>query len=194
MSFLGGLFQAWGADRAADASEDAARETNETNRYIYDTTRADNEPFRQAGVGAIGAQQNLLGIGAAPGAQDAAFQRWRDSTGYQFGLGESLRGIEQGAAARGGLYSGAAMKALQDRASQVANQGFNTYFGQMGALAGQGASANVNNQQAGQAYGAAFGNATTAAGNARASAYQQYGNIGSGLFNNFAYGLGRGGY
>lgn len=169
----GGLIANHGARGAARSAEESAAAQIAEGRRQYDQTRSDNEPFRQAGVGATGAQQNLLGIGADPRAQDAAFARWRDSTGYQFGLDESLRSVQQGAASRGGLFSGAAMKALQDRGSQVANQGFGTYFNQIGAVAGQGQAANNSNAQAGQAYASNFGNATMAAGNARASAYQQ---------------------
>lgn len=170
-----GSMEAGAASDAADSQARSSAAQIAEARRQFDLTRSDNEPFRQAGVGAIGAQSGLLGIGGDPAAQQAAFQRWRDSTGYQFGLSESLRGIEQSAAQRGGLYSGAAMKALQDRASQVANQGFGTYFNQLGALAGQGQNANDNNQTASGNFMNAYGSASQNAANARSSAYQQQG-------------------
>lgn len=172
-SIAGGLIASGGARSAANTQAQSSAAQIAEARRQFDLTRSDNQPFRQAGVGAIGAQQNLLGIGADPGAQDAAFQRWRDSTGYQFGLNESLRGVQQSAAQRGGLYSGAAMKALQDRASQIANQGFGTYFNQLGALAGQGQAANQNNQQASNSFMTSYNGASQNAANARSSAYQQ---------------------
>lgn len=182
-SIAGGLISSRGASRAANAQDRASEAQIAEARRQFDLTRGDNEPFRQAGVGAITAQQALLGLGADPAAQEAAFARWRNSTGYQFGLNESLRGVQQSAAARGGLYSGAAMKALQDRASQVANQGFGTYFNQIGALAGQGQAANANNQQASQSFMGSFNSATQNAANARASAYQQQAGAWGGVLN-----------
>lgn len=194
-SVAGGLIASRGAGRAADAQQRASDAQIAEARRQFDLTRSDNEPFRQAGVGAITAQQALLGLGADPAAQEAAFARWRNSTGYQFGLNESLRAVQQGAAARGGLYSGAAMKALQDRGSQVANQGFGTYFGQIGALAGQGQVANAANQQAGASFINAYGTASQNAANARASAYQQQANAWGGVLNDLGglYGYGRAG-
>lgn len=45
--------QAAAADRASESSLQAARETNELNKEIYDQTRADNEAWRIAGQNAL---------------------------------------------------------------------------------------------------------------------------------------------
>lgn len=47
---------------AADQTTAATRETNALNEKIYNTTRADNEPFRNLGVGAAGAVGSAFGL------------------------------------------------------------------------------------------------------------------------------------
>ena len=42
--------------------------------------------------------------------QQSAFAQWRSTPGYQFNLDEGRKQLESSAAARGGLYSGAALK------------------------------------------------------------------------------------
>jgi hypothetical protein len=49
--------------------------------------------------------------------------------------------VESSAAARGGLYSGAAMQALGERANQLANQEFGNNFNRVMSVAGIGANA-----------------------------------------------------
>lgn len=62
----------------------------------------------KAGTGTTGGTQGLL----AQGAPEFNFQQYQESPWYQLPLQEGNRGIEQSAAARGGLFSGATGKAL----------------------------------------------------------------------------------
>ena len=48
---------------AASAQSDSAAQANETQRYMYDQTRADNEPFRATGLAANNKLAYLMGIG-----------------------------------------------------------------------------------------------------------------------------------
>lgn len=71
-----------------------------------------------------------------------AFQTFLDSAGYQFTLGEAMNSINHAAAGGGWLQSGAALKALQDRAADVALQGyFMPYMGMLGGQQALGAQA-----------------------------------------------------
>jgi hypothetical protein len=63
--------KAAGASKAAtEAQLQAAREANELQKYMYDTTRADQEPWRNAGVS--GLDMIMRGIGGGGQAQDGA--------------------------------------------------------------------------------------------------------------------------
>jgi len=46
--------------RALEAQAEATRQANETQRYMYDTTRADQQPWREAGVKALGGLEDGL--------------------------------------------------------------------------------------------------------------------------------------
>jgi hypothetical protein len=100
--------------------------------------------------------------------------------GYQFAVKENLDAIEGSAAARGGLYSGAAMQALGERANSLANLEFGNNFNRVMSVAGLGANAagqtaqmGMQNAQLGSnslANDAAMGSQTlTGIGNAQAA-------------------------
>lgn len=113
--------------------------------------------------------------------------------GYEFRLGQGQRALESSAAARGGLLSGAAAKALtkynQDFASNEYGNVFNRFraqqgdqFNRLASLAGIGQTATNATQQAGQNYATGMGNALQYGGTARASGYAGQANaIGAGL-------------
>lgn len=60
----------------------------------------------------------------APGGFSYGLSDYQASPGYQWQQDQARKGIEAGAAARGYLNSGAAMKAISDRAQQIALQDF----------------------------------------------------------------------
>lgn len=85
--------------------------------------------------------------------QQQSFAAFRDTPGYQFGLDEGNKQVQTSAAARGGLYSGAAMKSLQKFGNDYADQqGYTPYMNRLAGLFGgaQTASGAVGN--AGQNY------------------------------------------
>jgi hypothetical protein len=122
---------------------------------------------------------------ATPGVsmtQEQAFDRFRNTPGYQFGLNEGVRTLDSSAAAAGGLFSGKAAKALtkfgQDYADQ---QGYRPYMNSLASLAGIGQTATNQNASLGQSAAGGIGNAYIAGGNAAVNA----GNArASGLLNN----------
>jgi hypothetical protein len=103
-------------------------------------------------------------------AQQAAFDRFRNTPGYQFGLQTGFDQVQASAAAHGGLYSGATLKALQRYGNDYADQqGYTPYMNRLASLAGMGQTANAQNAQAGMNYANQTGNNLIGAGNARAS-------------------------
>lgn len=154
-SLLGDITGSNATRDAIDAQTEATKEANATQRYMYDTSRADLQPWRQAGMQAL------------PQLQNADFQRdftaadFQADPGYAFRMAEGQKAIERSAAARGGLGSGATLKELtkysQGVASDEYNNAYNRFnadrdrrFNRLSALAGVGQTANtqvVNNNQ-----------------------------------------------
>lgn len=205
------------AGKAAKTQEKSAQEANALQRYFYDTNRADQKVFMDNGRAASNELAMLLGLGSQPGQtglsgflgrgiartgvirnpsaqhgfgslmDDFGMDDFEADPGYQFRLSEGMKGINNSAAARGGVLSGAALKAAgrynQDFASNEFTNSYNRWntnntnkFNRLASLAGAGqtSTAQVGNQgaQAGQV----MGNNLIGAGNARASAYITQGN------------------
>ncbi|SFI84479.1 hypothetical protein [Albimonas pacifica] len=260
-----------GANKAADAQKDAADASAALQKYMYDQTREDYGPYREAGYDALGALAFELGLGPRPGsvggggadlnieripgtrqggpAQPAGgrqggpgyyetpdgdfkysvqarpgytapggaavgggrtnplfkvgdmtfadrasarsyikdqrgggteYRGFEATPGYQFQLEQGQQAIDRSAAARGGLFSGATMKASQRFGQGLAAQEYNTYLNRLAALAGTGQAATGATASAGQASAANTGNALMTAGQARASGYSGMANALSG--------------
>ena len=109
--------------------------------------------------------------------QQEAFARFRNTPGYQFGLQTGFDQVQASAAARGGLMSGATLKALQKFGNDYADQqGYTPYMNRLASLAGMGQTANAQNAQMGMNYANQAGNNLINAGNARASGIQNSAN------------------
>lgn len=98
-----------------------------------------------------------------------------DSPDYQFALEQGNRSVNQGLAARGMSNSGAAMKELTRYGQGMASQQLGNYTNRLASLAGIGQTATQATGNAGMTAAGNMGAATMAAGDARASAYQQRG-------------------
>lgn len=173
-SIIGGLMGGDAARSAANRQAEASREANQLQREQYNQTRADQEPWRQAGMGALA------------GLQDGKFQetfdmnKYQQDPGYQFRLAEGNKAINAAASARGMGTSGATMKALsrygQDYSSGEYGKAYDrfnndrtTQFNRLSSLAGVGQTANSQLGQAGQNYANQAGSNIMGAGNAAAS-------------------------
>jgi hypothetical protein len=136
-----------------------------------------------------GAQKPAAAGGAAakPLTQQQAFDAFRATPGYQFGLTEGVRALDSSAAASGGLFSGKAAKALTKFGTDYADQqGYRPYMSNLFQLAGYGQTATAQNQQAGQQAASNVGNALMSAGNARASGITGGANAWGGFANGIA--------
>lgn len=120
-------------------------------------------------------------------AQQAAFDRFRNTPGYQFGLQTGFDQVQASAAAHGGLYSGATLKALQRFGNDYADQqGYTPYMNRLASLAGMGQTANAQNATLGMNYANQAGNNLISAGNARASGLMGQANSANQLAGNVA--------
>lgn len=89
------------------------------------------------GTTASNTLSGLLG-GQGTAAQNAAFQNWQGSTGYQFGLNQGSQAITQNNAASGLLDSGATAKALDTYGQQYANTQYQNYINPLQNLVNSG--------------------------------------------------------
>lgn len=104
------------------------------------------------------------------------------SPDYQFRKDQGMQGIERSAAARGGAYSGNALKALDEFNSNLAAGEFGNYFNRQATLAGIGQTATNTGVQAGQNTANNTASLLSQQGDARASGVMgTYGALGSAL-------------
>lgn len=139
-----------------------------------------------------------------PTAQQA-FDTYRNSTGYQFRVGQGMDAINSGYAGAGTLQSGAAMRAISDYGQGMASQEFGNYMNALGnqqalgfsgasAVAGVGQNYANNLGSIYQQNGANQANAALAGANAMGNSFNNIGNLaGSVLGRNSMMGAG-GGY
>lgn len=205
MGLLGADEQAEATESAANISAASSAAATKLQRDIYEQTRKDQEPWRLAGVNALG----QLSTGTAPGGEllrPFAMTDYQADPGYAFRLKEGMRGLEQSAAARGSLLSGNTLKGItgygQEMASQEYQNAYNRYqtgqanqFNRLASMSGLGQTATAALGQAGSAYGTNVGNITMQGGanqanaalmggQTRASMYQGLGTaLGSGIQN-----------
>lgn len=127
--------------------------------------------------------------------QADAFQQFRDSTGYQFRLGEGMDALNSGYAGAGVLQSGAAMRGALEYGQNFASNEFANYMGMLGqqqgvGLQAAGAQAGVGLDYSNQVIGANNANAANQM-NAQLARQNVFGNalgtVGGGLF---GYGIG----
>ena len=182
--------------QGADAATAEARREYDLTRGdqldLLKQQRADQQPWLDAGKASLA----QLAAGTSPGGsliKPFSLADFAADPGYNFRIGEGEKAIQRAASGRGGLYSGATLKALarfnQDTASGEYNNAYSRYntdqnnqFGHLAQIAGFGQSATNQVDQAGQnAYGTiasagqntsnAVQNNLTGAANARASGY-----------------------
>lgn len=120
------------------------------------------EPYAEAGSGALAALMSELGLGEAP----EGYGGYSESPMARYLLEKGRDTIDASAAARGGLYSGATLSALEQMRGDVVARDRDNYLAQLFGLssAGQNAAAGVGNITMNKAAG--VGNAYQNAANA----------------------------
>lgn len=196
------------AGNAADAQTNAANQANQTTRDQNAQTRADNLPWMSRGNQAGDTMQTLIGVGGNTTNNPEYGSLTKNFTnadfvadpGYQFRLDQGMRGINSSLAAKGGLLSGAAVKAATDYNQGFASNEFgnaynrfvnnqNNVYNKLAGVAGTGQTANSLVGQLGSSAASNISNNQVGIGNARASGYIAGGNaLTNGLstgFNNY---------
>ena len=186
----GSLDQSNAASNAAKATGAATDQSIALQRQIYEQNRADQTPFREAGVNALGKLQGMADY------KPFSMNTFTQDPGYAFRLQQGQKALDASAAARGGLISGNALRAAQGYGQEMGSQeyqnAFNRYQTERNArlnplqsLAGVGQTSANTLGQAGQNYATNVGNALTnqaaISGNAGMVGANAFGNALSGI-------------
>lgn len=155
---VAGYLGSQATDRATNAQVGAAQDSNATQRYMYDQQRADQEPWRQAGMSALTQMQSGDIMGNI-----------ENDPGYKFRLKQGLNAINASGSARGSLNSGATMKALTRYGQDYASNEYQNAYNRLSQMAGFGTNANAQNASAGQNFANQYSNNMSAIGNANAA-------------------------
>jgi hypothetical protein len=126
------------ANTAANAATQNTNANNALARDIYNQNASRLDPYASQGVLASNQINELLGLSPASSGALSAFDKYRQSTGYNFRLNQGTDAINSGYAAGGLLQSGAAQKALLRYGQDYGTGAFNDYLGQLGNIRNTG--------------------------------------------------------
>ena len=130
---VGGLSSIFGGNKTEKKSAAASRlgfDYLRNNPLVGEAQGFGSDALGRADT-AAGLQSALLGLGGDQEAADRAFSTYRDSTGYDFRLGQGMDAIEGSRAARGILNSGATAKELNSFAQNMASEEYSRYLDQL---------------------------------------------------------------
>lgn len=213
------------AKKAANAQVAATDAATALQRETYYDQRALLAPSITAGADARARQMLMMGYSPdqvraylrstaaavnAPGAGDTqrpggqfldgftnSEGQWApQSPSYQWRFDQGQKAVERSKAAGGDFFSGDTAMALQNYGQNAASQEFEADWRRLGELAGDGTQATGTTVNVAGQFGQSAANNTMAAGNARATGYQQAGNAWGNFWQGAAgipmYGLGQG--
>jgi hypothetical protein len=184
---------------AADSQAASSAEATAERRRQFDISTARSQPWVDTGKLALNELAKHLGLDGSSGSLTKRYtgESLASDPGFKFGLDQTTKAVDNSFAAKGGLYSGAAGKAMakyvNDYAGTKFNEGFNRdniernrTFNQLSGVAGTGQvatsqlntlGANMANANAGDLIGV---------GDARASSYLARGSAVGNALNSLA--------
>ena len=200
-AIVGGVLQSNAAGRASDKQLQGTRESNATQKAMYDQTREDNMPALDARNASLQRMRELLGIGG-----DTASKGYgslggginpgdvQNEAGYQFGLNQGLTAQSNQFGARGMRNSGAAIKAATRYGNDYATTKYDNAFNRIVAnrsaqlnplqsLAGASQTGASTVANSGNNYANTVSGNQTALGNALGANSLAQGNIWGGALN-----------
>lgn len=186
---LSGGLSAWGANKGADAMADALEQAVQLQREQMRLAKREFTPYAQAGRESLNQYQG--NIGNQPTYQNTLANLVNDP-GYQFRLQQGQNTLENSAAARGSLLSGATLKDLTGYAQGMASQegqaafsrefnAFNNIQNQLANLMQQGFNASGQIVGTGQATTNNLANLAMQGGANQSNYYTNLANAGQGF-------------
>lgn len=141
--------QAGAAEDAANASNQATQQSIAEQRREFDINQTNQQPWLDAGKGALGQMQSL---------NSGDFSSFNQSPDYQFALSQGLLGLDNSAASRGSLFSGGHSADVMNFAQGLASQNYNNYYNRLAGMAGVGQTTANNLGQQGMQMAGNVGN------------------------------------
>lgn len=187
---VGGYFaQKGAAEEAAGAQREASQAAIAEQRRQQAEMERLLAPYMQAGQGALGAQQALLGLGG-PEAQQAAIAQIEASPQFQAMVQQGESAILQNASATGGLRGGNTQAALAQFRPAMLSQLIQQQMAGLGGMAGMGAQSALGAAGYGQQGAQNVMGQLGAIGQANAGAALGRGQAMMGMLNTFSSALG----
>ena len=189
MSFVGDIIGGiTGATATGQAAQDAAgtqaaaagRGIDEQRRQ-FDALVELMAPYVQAGTGALGQQQALIGLGG-PQAQQQAIAGFEQSPLFQAMTQQGENAILQNASATGGLRGGNVQAALSQFRPQALNALIEQQYGRLGGLAQMGQASAAGQGAQGMTSASNIGNLLANQAAATAGGQIAQGNVGRQMF------------
>lgn len=132
-----GLTDSEAGGRALQAQMAAIAESNRIQQEMYDESKERYKPYMEGGQQGFNSLMDLTNNYQNFNESDGYFKGhsgvfgeddFQADPGYQFRLNEGLKGVERGAAARGGRHGGATMKALAKYGQNMASQEYDKSY------------------------------------------------------------------
>lgn len=133
-----------GSAISANAQRRAAATAANAQRSVVNQAITAQKPWADTGIKAQNALAFEMGLGARP----ADYQGFTATPSYGFRLKQGQDAIEASAAARGGLFSGAAGKELARFGQDLGAAEYDSYLQRLGGLSSTGQSAVMGNSNA----------------------------------------------
>jgi hypothetical protein len=182
--------QADAAKDAASVQAQAAARAAKIQWKMFKTTRRGLAPFAKTGKQALGSLARLYGL-RGEGGYRKGIEQFYKGPDYQVALREGVKAIDSSAAARGGLLSGANLKAVTNYGSDLASQKFGAYIDRLQHLAGLGENAAAGTGNAALSTGRGVGSSFLDIGEAQASGIVGSGNAMATGISDFGNNLGK---
>ena len=164
---VGGIVQDRAASKAAKAQTQSSEAGIAEQQRQFDAIQELLKPYVDAGTGAIGGQEALIGL-AGPQAQREAIAALEASPQFESIVGQGEEALLQNAAATGGLRGGNLQGALAQFRPQVLSQLIESQFGKLGQVAQLGQASAAGQAAAGQQTGTNIANLLAQQGQAQA--------------------------
>ena len=120
------------SSKAAKAQANSADTASQIQWDMYDQTRKDLDPYKQAGATSL---SQMMGQMTPDGYFNQTYtgQDIYSDPSYQFRLQQGQDAIQSSAAAKGGLLTGATLKALQNYGQESASQEYSNAYNRFNA-------------------------------------------------------------
>ncbi len=177
------------ANKAAGAQQKSAEAGIAEQQRQFDSLQKLLQHYSSAGLGALNAQQNLLGLNGNS-AQQNAINGIQNSAQFQSMLQQGNNSILQNASATGGLRGGNTQAALSEFSPQLLNSMIQQQFANLGGITSLGQNAAAGQGNAGMQSAGNIAQLLQQSGAAQAGGFLAQGKAQQQMFNSIGQGLG----